>query len=75
MTSGKTTEDSGERSLGRSAPTIDAILGQSPGPAGTFSAFVNGAYPVNMNAPLVECELMSVVIDRITVISFATFAV
>ena len=40
--SGSTTDDSGERSLGFSAPTTDAMLGQSCGPAGTFSAFVGG---------------------------------
>ena len=42
MTSGNTTDEIGERSLGFNAPTTDAMLGQSCGPAGTFSAFVCG---------------------------------
>jgi hypothetical protein len=64
--SGKTTDDIGERVLGFIAPTTAARLGQSCGPGGTFSAFDIGSYPVSMNAPLVECASISVVIDRIT---------
>ncbi|EDY19625.1 hypothetical protein CfE428DRAFT_2801 [Chthoniobacter flavus Ellin428] len=42
MSSGKTTDESGVRVLGFSVPTTEAMLGQSCGPAGTFSAFDAG---------------------------------
>jgi hypothetical protein len=65
----------GDRVLGFNDATTDAKLGQSCGPGGTFSAFVWGSYPVSMNAPLVECASMSVVIERITDNRCATRAV
>ena len=40
--SGKSTEENGERSLGFSAPTTDARLGQSSGLAGTSACAVCG---------------------------------
>ena len=43
LNSGSTTDDMGERVLGLSIPTTEAMLGQSWGPGGTFSAVVWGS--------------------------------
>jgi hypothetical protein len=75
MISGRITDDIGERVLGFSVPTAAAMLGQSSGPGGTFSAFEAGSYPVSMKAPLVEWASISVVIDRTIDSRWATWAV